>query len=209
MTEEILSFEIVIDAKLSEETKQNLDELKNSKEEKTSASDDAASLLESEGELTGKQLDEIRSTISEELGGLDKGQLMEFGRMGKNPKGAVTQILQKIGGSGIAKFLGPIGIAIIAAEVSKEIIKMMSVKGGPLNRDWRRFIESEVQVGLSRVQQKERELGISQTILTQVVGFSPNNENWTHNSLYLRNDQRVARIGISDRAAGVSMFIGR
>ena len=82
------------------------------------------------------------------------------------------------------------------------------MKGGPLNRDWKRFIEDEVAVGLSRVQQKENELGVSQTILTQVVGFHPNNENWTYNSLFNRNSLRYARIGLSDREAGVTMIRG-
>ena len=88
-----------------------------------------------------------------------------------------------------------------------EFIKALSVKGGALNRDWRRFIANEVAVGLSREQQLEDRFGVSQTILTQIQGFAPNNENFTYNSLYAVNDQRIARIGMSDREAGVTFFV--
>lgn len=104
--------------------------------------------------------------------------------------------------------IAPIALAILAVKLAPLIIQGLSVKGGPLNRDWRRFISEEVDVGLSRVQQKEKELGVSQVILTQVVGFHPNNENWTFNSLFDRNSQRYARIGLSDREAGVTMIRG-
>lgn len=204
MSEEILSFEIVIDAKLSDETKENLETLKESKEKKTTPSDDAGDLLAAEGELTGEQLEEIKADIMGELGDMKPGDLAQLGSFSKNP----TAFLSKIMGSNITKILGPVAIATLAAAVSIEVIKLMSTKGGPLNRDWRRFISEEVAVGLTRLQDKEDLLGITQTILTQIVGFEPNNENFTYNSLYNRGDNRLARIGLSDRVAGVSLFLG-
>lgn len=203
--QEILSFEIVIDAKLSDDTKKNIEDLKSAKDSK-GTTEEGVEVDDLSKEFSPEQLDQVRSTIGEELGGLDSGQLTTFGKMGKNPKTAVTKILQGIGGSTFAKILGPIGIALIAVEVTKEIIKLMSMKGGPLNRDWRRFIENEVAVGLSRQQQLEDRFGVSQTILTQIRGFAPNNENWTYNNLFDVNDERIARIGMSDREAGVTFF---
>ena len=79
------------------------------------------------------------------------------------------------------------------------------MKGGPFNRDWRRFIDGEVDIGLTREQQKLKELGFEQVILTQIVGYRPNNEGWTFNSLIDINDSRLARIGLSDRAAGLTV----
>lgn len=209
-TEEILSFNIVIDAVLSEETKKNLEELKSVKEAPGGAPQDlAGELLEAEGEFTPEQLAQIESTIGDTLGGLDKADLAQFGLMAKNPTGFIGAALSRaLGAAGGTAILGPLAIAITAPIVLKEIIKALSVKGGPFNRDWRRFIQAEVEIGLSRVQQKEKELGITQTILTQVQGFKPNNENWTYNSLFDVNDARIARIGLSDREAGVTLFLG-
>ena len=106
-----------------------------------------------------------------------------------------------------AAILPALAVAIGAPIVAIEFIKALSVKGGPLNRDWRRFIQEEINIGLSRVQQKRVELGLDQVILTQVQGFQPNNENWTFNSLYGVDDSRLARIGLSDREAGVTLFL--
>ncbi len=202
----VLEFDIKINASLSDETKETLADLENQKKEKTETPQDSANnLLESEGEFTADQLAQIQSTIGEELGGLDKGQLMKLGAMGKNPTAAISNLLKQAGGSGILKFLGPIAIATIAVEVTIQMIKLLNTRGGPLNRDFRRFIQDEVQVGLSREQQKRLDLGIDQTILTQVSGFRPNNENWTYNSLFEVNETRISRIGMSDREAGVTM----
>jgi len=140
--------------------------------------------------------------IGDKFGGLDKADLVQMGAMARNP----TSFVSKLFKSGAAKILGPIAIAIIAVEVGIQIIKVLSVKGGPLNRDWRRFISNEVAVGLSRQQQLEDRFGVSQTILTQIRGFAPNNENWTYNNLFDINDERIARIGMSDREAGVTFF---
>ena len=84
-----------------------------------------------------------------------------------------------------------------------EIMKALSVKGGPFNRDWRRLIQNEIDAGLSRELVKRRELGIDQVIIPQQRGFVPNNPAATYNSLIHVNESRLARIGLDDRAAGV------
>lgn len=208
-SEEILSFNIVIDAQLSEDTKKTLEELKSTKSKEPSGApkDLAGELLEAEGELTGEQLEQIKSVVGETLGGLDKADIVQFGAMAKNPTGAIGKIFTRLLGSKAVAIMGPLAIAVATPIVIAEIIKVLSVKGGPLNRDWRRFIGDEIAVGLSRLQDKEDEFGVSQTILTQIQGFAPNNFNWTYNSLFDVNDSRIARIGLTDREAGVTMFI--
>jgi len=197
-----LEFNIVIDAKLSEETKKNLEELK-------SASDEDKVR---EGMLGLEKKQDVLPKIEPEDVQDQLGEAMEVGKDGmknmasfaKNPGGMVKGLMTKLLGAGA--MAGPLAIAIAAPIVMVEMIKLMSVKGGPLNRDWRRFIDSEVAVGLSREQQLEDRFGVSQTILTQIRGFAPNNENWTYNNLFDINDQRIARIGMSDREAGVVFF---
>ena len=201
VNEEVLSFNIVIDAQLSEGTKKSIEELKDAK--------DSAG---SESNAVESPTDVVDQDLIDTLKGIDDTELKQFLSLVKNPQDFLVKslepMLKRILGSRVVAILGPVGVALIAAAVAVEVIKLLSVKGGPLNRDWRRFIAEEVEVGLSRVQQKENELGISQTILTQVSGFKQNNENFTYNSLYEINDSRLARIGLSDREAGVTMIIG-
>ena len=102
-----------------------------------------------------------------------------------------------------APFLTAVMTPIMAIILTLEISKALSVKGGPFNRDWRRFIQQEVAIGINRELQKLDELGELQTILRQGRGFTPNNINLTHNSLYEINETRIARIGLDDRSAGV------
>ena len=99
-----------------------------------------------------------------------------------------------------------VALIILAVKLAEYIIKLMVVKGGPLNRDFRRFIQAEVDVGLSRELVKRRELGIDQVIISQSGGrFVPNNTFSTYNSLYAVTESRIARIGLDDRAAGVTI----
>lgn len=126
----------------------------------------------------------------------------------RNPQGmaagGIESLLSKLGPNSAA-ILG-IAAAVIAAPIFfLELMKKLSVKGGPFNRDFRRFIAEEVDVGLSRELVKMRELGDpnAQVILSTVGGWAPNNETWNYNSYYQVNSMRIARIGLDDKAAGV------
>lgn len=125
-----------------------------------------------------------------------------------NPQAFIAdQIQQKLEQQfeDVLESISAIAIAILAIKVGEKILEMMVQKGGPLNRDFRRVIEEEVDVGLSRELAKQKELGISQTILPQTQGWVPNNTNWTWNSLIHVNETRIARIGLDDRAFGVTV----
>ncbi len=201
LEEAVIEMDIVLTARASLEIDKAVSKVKKAKEgegEEPSPTD-----ILKEDEFSPEQLEQIQSTVGDTLGGLDKADIAQFGVIAKNPTGFISGALTKLLGSGGAAILDPLALAIATPIVMAEVIKALSVKGGPFNRDWRRFIEGEVEVGLSRLQQKQKELGISQVILTQVVGFTPNNANWTYNSLFNIDDSRFARIGLSDRAAGV------
>lgn len=125
----------------------------------------------------------------------------------KNPEGFLEGKLEDLVkrlGPNTPLMLGIVSAITASAVLYMEILKALSQKGGPFNRDWRRLIQKEVTVGLSRLQQKRTELGIDIVILPQTRGFVPNNENWTYNSLITINESRIARIGLDDRAAGVT-----
>lgn len=198
--EAILEFDIVIDAKLSSDTEAEIEKLKELKslQEKTGQAEGT--------EEKGAEKKEEKDDTFTEFGDTAEGE-----KFLRNPQAYIfNEIKEQLGDQfeDVLKIAGPVALAILAAKLVPMILQTLSMKGGPLNRDWKRFIEDEVAVGLSRFQQKQDELGVSQTILTQVVGFHPNNENWTYNSLFDRGPTRLSRIGLSDREFGVTMIRG-
>lgn len=120
----------------------------------------------------------------------------------KNPQRFFESMLGKLVPSSPA-ILGLVGLIIASPIFFIEFMKKLSVKGGPFNRDFRRFIAEEVDVGLDRELQKRKELGLDQVIISQARGWVPNNPETTYNSLFAVNASRIARIGLDDRAAGV------
>ncbi len=191
--EAILEFDIVLTAKASEEIRAALDEAKQAKETKEVKAED-------EG-VTGK-----KTEITEAVDALDDNDIKQLKGILGNPqgfvKGGITDVFKNLGPNAPI-ILGIVGLVIASPILIKELLKALAVKGGPLNRDWRRFIQKEIDVGLSREQQKQKELGFDQVILTQILGFNPNSESFTYNSLFNIDSSRIARIGLSDRAAGV------
>ena len=123
-----------------------------------------------------------------------------------NPTGsalsALTSAITSIGPEGAA-LVSIIGIALAAPTVITKIVQALSVKGGPLNRDYlTNLVTKQVEVGISRSQQIRLQQGEDQVILSQQAGFTQNNSQWSYNSYLKINDTRLARIGLTDRAAG-------
>lgn len=227
-TQNILEFEIVVNVRASEETKQTIKQLEEAKKTtqqvRTSTKQSKKQLTtpeffksplahftseEFEGEEIQKIAKEemaIKKETLEFLKKLDSQGLQTLSNFATNPTGATLNSLTRIltmAGADAAMFLSVIGIAITAPIVIEQLIKALSIKGGPLNRDWKRYLDQEVDVGLSRQQVKQREQGIDVVVLTERSGFVPNNSNWTYNSLFDIDDKRISRIGLADRAAGV------
>jgi len=200
----IIEMDIVLSARASGQIREILDEVKKKKSEKKEKGTDelAEDLLEVEKEKK-------KTELTEALEGLDKSDLKKLEGLLKHPEsfieGGMENLLKRLGPNA-PMILGIVGLVIASPILFAEIMKALSVKGGPFNRDWRRFISKEFDVGLSREQSKLKELGFDQVILTQVQGMKSNNTGWTYNSLYQVDETRLARIGLSDRAAGVTAF---
>ena len=150
--------------------------------------------------------DEDKTELTDMLESLNENEINKLRGFLKSPQNFLKMGLDKLLTS-----LGPnsaVILTLVAAITAMpilyiEIMKALSVKGGPFNRDWRRLIQHEIDVGLSRELVKRRELGLDQVIITQQRGFVPNNPEATYNSLFHINESRLARIGLDDRAAGV------
>ena len=123
-----------------------------------------------------------------------------------NPQEFVgTNILKILGGT------GPYGAFVVSAitaiatapAVAVEIIKLLSEKGLPLNRDWVRLIEDEVN-GLFSVEEKKRRLlGIDSYIVTQTDRYQPDSGSSTSNSYENRDEIIISKFGQAEKAVGI------
>ena len=187
---------------------EKLNEIKAQLVEVRGTSGDAGDEVPAKEGKDPKLSDDQKEQLSGFLKKLDENQLKQLQGLAKNPKGFIEGQMGKIFqtlGPRSAMMIPIIGAVVASAVLYIEIMKALSVKGGPFNRDWRRFISNEVDAGISRELQKRKELGIDQVIISQQRGFTPNNIAATYNSLYLVNETRIARIGLDDRAAGVTV----
>lgn len=174
---------------LRNEINAELDEIKEETEKlkESMPKDDKKKIDDALATLTDKEISDLRSLLQNPTSYFEGGMMNVLKELGPNAPLMLTIV----------------GIITGSAVLYIEILKALSQKGGPFNRDWRRLIGQEVEIGLSRELQKRKELGIDQVILPQTRGFVPNNPIATYNSLYLVNESRIARIGLDDKAAGV------
>ena len=123
-----------------------------------------------------------------------------------NPQGFIGDNIVKTL-SGVGPYARPAFAAITAimtsAEVSKEIIRVLSEKGLPLNRDWKRIIEEEVNALFDVEEKKKRLLGIDAYVVTQTDTFQPESGSSTYNSLENRDEVIISTIGLAEKAVGV------
>jgi len=124
---DILSFDIEIDVNLSEGSKKTLEELKEqSTDDRVQAGIEGLERVDVDDGFSPDEIDQVRSVLSDELGGLDKSDIQQFGNLAKNPQGFIGQQLTKLLGSSAPAILGPLSIAIATPVVMAEFIKAMS-----------------------------------------------------------------------------------
>lgn len=192
-TDGISAAQSVIDEanKIIESLKKEIDEIQNKSPSSKSATsdDDQSEATEFLNSLDTKQLNNLKSVATSPAGFI-QGQFLGF--------------LTKLGPQGAA-IVGLITAAVSSPSVIIEIVKVLSQPGGPLNRDWRLFIEKQIDIGLTREQEKRKALGKDVQIFVQrnQRGFIRANEVWTANNLIHLNENRISRIGLSDREDGL------
>ena len=166
-------------------------------------------------------------TFQERIADIEKN-IKENKRKGREIQNSVNDKIDKIqqGADAITKpdvlvggtFLkmlgkaGPYGAAVTAALISlvsapdtvREIVRAMGVKGGPLNEDWHREIESELTGIFSFEQQKSRVIGKDSFVVSQGSGYRPIEGTDIYVSLLDRDEDRLARIGQDAKAKGIA-----
>ena len=161
---------------------------------------------------------DIRS-LRQQLFGSPEATAQRFGRV----SGTAGQVGTVVGGvhaqeavvGGIVMRMlsgaGPFGIAAVAAitaavsvpEIAKQIIKLLGVKGAPLNRDFTILVDDLVQTFFDAEERRRRLLGIDAFIASQVTGFQPADGSPVYNSLESRDEVIISKIGDADRALGI------
>ncbi len=146
------------------------------------------------------------------LGGAKKGLGMAKG--GVAGMGGMTL-------SRLAAMAGPVGIAITAAllapEIAKFVLGLLTQPGGPWDTRFRREISTEVEFYLNRQEQKNTAIGNRQVIISAQAGFK-NFQGDGHANTFRQivegvnggqglgqfpNGLRQANIGLTDKASGL------
>ena len=140
------------------------------------------------------------------FGTLDN-QVQQIQPIATNPVQFIgNHVLSMLSGAGPygALIATAITAIITAPEILKEVIHALSQKGLPLNRDWQRVIEDEVN-GLFNIEDKKRRLlGIDSYVVTQTDRYSPDTGSNSYNSLENRDEIIISKsIGNAEKAVGV------
>ena len=205
-SEDLVVGQAIIDQanELIESLRKKIEEI----QEKTSKDSETKKEEKETKKEDAKKEDEKPNTEAEEfLNSLDTTQLSNLKSLATSPEGLIAnQFLKFLGGIGPqgAAIVGIITAAVSAPAVIIEIVKVLSQPGGPLNRDWRLFIEKQVDIGLSRAEEKRKALGLDQQIFRQGGrGYTKGNEAWISNNFIKLPENRLSRVGLSDREDGL------
>jgi hypothetical protein len=200
--EEVLSFEIVIDAKLSSETKATLEELKDKSPEES-----GQNLLADKDKTKEESIDDEAAAerLEEFIKETDAKGMKTLSNFAKNPSGMVEK--QMLGALAKAGIYGAIAAAVIALvlsapELISTIVLALSVKGGPLNQDFHLFLDEQGQLGLDRSIQYRYATGLDVIITNYDRGYLITDPGFTTNNLVSIDSTRIQRLTNNDVAYG-------
>jgi hypothetical protein len=201
--QEVLSFEIVIDAKLSSETKATLEELKTpgAGGEPTDA-EEADDDINKEGSIEAEEAAERLEQFIKET---DAKGMKTLSNFAKNPSGMVEK--QMLGALAKAGIYGAIAAAIIALvlsapELISTIVQALAVKGGPLNQDFHLFLDEQGQLGIDREIQYRYATGLDVIITNYNRGYLLQDPGFVGNNLVDIDTTRSVRLTNNDVAYG-------
>lgn len=172
----IIEFEVVLKARVDDSDVKGLED----KGETTSK----APVTEESTETAKKKqaLKEFEKFASD----LDSKGLKNLKSLTANPGKLVeNKLLSMLGRAGIH---GAIAVAIItlivgSPEIIKAVVEALGVKGGPLNQDYTRQLDEDLQVGISKDLQFRRAIGIDVIITTQDTQYIITDPGFVGNSL--------------------------
>lgn len=89
---------------------------------------------------------------------------------------------------------GAIATIISAHPVIIQIIQSLGAKGGPLNQDWKRVIQEEVNGMLTLEEQWRRDRGLDWFIVSENMGYRPIDETAVYNNKLHRDELRLNKL---------------
>ncbi len=201
-SEEILSFNIVIDATLSAETKKNLEELKAAEE----PGDESKAAITDEEEVEESISDkEAAERLEEFIKTTDREGMKTLNSFAKNPTGMIEgQLMKVLGRAGVYGALAAAIIAIIIStpEIISTLVSALSVKGGPLNQDFHLFFDEQQQRGLDRDLQYRYATGLDVIITNSQRGYILTDPGFVTNNLVDIEITRSFRLTTPDTQYG-------
>ena len=201
MSEEILSFEIIIDAKLSDETKETLNQLKHAEEQDTTAQGDEDDPLTTSE--TSETLDDVAAAerLEEFIRNTDKNGMKVLSSFAKNPTAMVEgQLMKALAKAGIYGLIAAAIIALVLAapDLIKTITNALAVKGGPLNQDFHRFFDEETERGIARDIQYRYAVGLDVIITNYERKYILTDPNFVTSNLVDIDTTRMVRLTTQD-----------
>jgi len=167
--------------------------------------DFASDLLSFEDKESSRRKEDTIEKLEDVVQGLDEQGLRNLKAVATNPQGLVqNQLLKILGKAGV---YGAVATAIIAMVIESPdiviaVVEALGQKGGPLNQDYTRFFDSDVQVGIERELQFRRAVGIDIIITNQDHDYILNDPGFVSNSLVDIEITRSIRINSNQSQYG-------
>ena len=149
---------------------------------------DDQNLLKEQTKFMEGRLNEFSSVISDPQGAL---QSQIFDRIGNNPTGAEA-----------LKLIPLIGVALTAPAILDKLFQLLIAPGGPFDKRLKIILADQEEQFLSREQQKDRQLGKAQVVISQ-GGFGNAQGILTTNTLNQVKATGTADIGLNEAIIGL------
>lgn len=193
----IIEFDVVLKARVDDSETSKIGE---SGEDKL-----AQNLLDFEEDEPKNQKKQALKDFEKFASDLDTQGLKNLKALTANP-GALVQnkLISMLGRAGIH---GAIAVAIItlvieSPEIIKAVVEALGVKGGPLNQDYTRQLDEDLQVGISKDLQFRRAAGFDVIITTSDAKYIITDPAFVNNSLVDIETTRSIRINSNETQYG-------
>ncbi len=193
----ILEFPVKLNASISGEVDALIAKLQEAKELVGEVSEAPAAEGVEEGEEKEKKSVE---KITELLEGVDEQGIRNLKSFMTNSdlftEASIVRVLSRAGPYG-AVIVAIIALLMSTPELVKQVVKVMGMKGGPMNLDFRYDQEQQFDQLFSRQLQFTRAFALDPVITVNTKGFVLIDPTFEGNSLIMGNLARSGRIGIN------------
>lgn len=143
-----------------------------------------------------QDINKLKSGVSQLQSSLSDPQGAIFGQ--------VTKILDSIPAAQMAvRLLPAIGIIMAGPKIRDIIIDMLTQPGGPFDKRLRIILEKQEEQFISRLEQKRRQIGQDQVVISMFDGFGNSNGRMTTNTLAQVKATGTSNIGLNEIQIGM------